>query len=42
MALGNFVSRFFDDAFLGPAHSHANVTVAPSRQGLSLQWQLAF
>ena len=43
MALGNFVSRFFDEAFLGSAsEQHATVTVTPSRHGLSLEWQLAF
>jgi membrane-associated phospholipid phosphatase len=43
MALGNFVSRFFDEAFLGfPDDQRASVTVTPSRHGLMLQWQLAF
>jgi hypothetical protein len=43
MALGNFVSRFFDDAFLGPSgEQRASVTVTPARHGLSLQWRLAF
>ena len=43
MALGNFVSRFFDEAFLGPSNEQrSSVTVMPSRRGLILQWQLAF
>jgi membrane-associated phospholipid phosphatase len=43
MALGNFISRFFDEAFLGPAtEPRASVTVAPARHGLSLQWQVIF
>ncbi len=43
MALGNFVSRFFDNAFLGfPADHRESVTVKPSRHGLSLQWRLTF
>jgi membrane-associated phospholipid phosphatase len=43
MALGNFVSRFFDLAFLGATGDpRANVTVTPSRHGLALQWQMTF
>jgi membrane-associated phospholipid phosphatase len=43
MALGNFVSRFFDDAFLGFSEDRrVSVTVKPSRHGLSLGWRLTF
>jgi membrane-associated phospholipid phosphatase len=43
MALGNYVSRFFDEAFLGTAAGErTSITVTPTRHGLSLQWQLAF
>jgi membrane-associated phospholipid phosphatase len=43
MALGNFVSRCFDEAFLGSeGEQRGNVTVTPSRHGLSLRWELAF
>lgn len=43
MALGNFMSRFFDEAFLGPASEpRATVSVTPSRHGISLEWQLVF
>lgn len=43
MALGNFMSRFFDEAFLGLAsEQRATVSVTPSRHGFSVEWQLAF
>ena len=43
IALGNFVSRFFDEAFLAAAgEQHTSVTVTPSRRGLIVQCQLAF
>jgi membrane-associated phospholipid phosphatase len=43
MALGNFMSRFFDEAFLGiPSEERPSVTFTPSRHGFSLQWRLAF
>ncbi len=43
MALGNFVSAFFDKAFLPHASSrHVAWTVTPSRGGLELDWQATF
>jgi PAP2 superfamily len=41
MALGNFVSRFFDEAFLDiPADRRARVALVPMPRGFSLEWQL--
>src|SRR5262249_20570590 len=43
MALGNFVSRFFDEAFLGPASDgRAALSVAPMSHGIELRWELTY
>jgi hypothetical protein len=43
MALGNFVSRFFDEAFLEGASGGAlAVSVEPLPHGVALQWSMRF
>jgi len=43
IALGNFVSRFFDDAFLDPDSDRRSAfTVTPVAGGIEMQWQVRY
>jgi PAP2 superfamily len=43
VALGNFVSRFFDRSFLEPDHGpRSALNVVPLRHGVELQWELRY